>query len=89
MPHRILPGTFLIRLQEIFLLTGALVQRGIAVVGLRTLEHAFTHEASEGQRQFRKPILFFVRLGYWMLGGVTTSKWDSLEAKSSSPQKHP
>lgn len=89
MPHRSLPGTLFARLQEIVLLTGALVQRGIAVMGLRALEHAFTHETPDGRRQFRKPILTFVRLGYWMLGGVATNKWDSPAAEATAAQSSP
>jgi len=86
MPHRSLPGTLYARLQESFLLIGALFHRGVAVLGLRSLEHAFTRETPEGRRELRKPILFFVRIGYWMLGGVTTSKWDAPEAKAAPKQ---
>jgi hypothetical protein len=81
-----LPGTLLARLQDALVLTGALVHRGIAVVGLRSLEYAFTRETRDGERQLRKPVLWMVRVGYWMLGGVATGKWNAPEPKTSPKQ---
>jgi len=88
MPHRNLPGGIVARLQDGLLLSGALLYRGIAVIGLYSLEHAFTHQKTpDSPRQLRKPLLFFLRIGYWMLGGVTTGNWDTPQAKASSSKR--
>lgn len=74
---RSLPGTVWARLKVGLTLLGALAQRGIAVLGLRSLDYAFQRNRS---RELKGPLRFLVILGYWMLGGVTTGKWDSPEA---------
>lgn len=88
MPHRSLPGTIVARLQDGFILSGALFHRGVVVLGLRSLDQAFTRQQTQGgPRELRKPIRTLARLGYWMLGGVTTGNSDPAQTPERRTSK--
>lgn len=76
MKDRRLPGTPLARLKEGFVLSGALVRLGIANAGMRSLNYAFERKHS---RQLSRPFFLLVAMGYRMLKGVTTGKWNGPE----------
>jgi hypothetical protein len=77
MTRNSLPGSIWTRLKYGLLLTGALLSRAIAVVGLRSLDYAFKRRNSQQElRHLSRPLRFLVSLGYWMLGGVTTGNWN-------------
>lgn len=69
-----LPGTRWARLKDSFLLVGALVRRGIAIAGLRSLDYAFQRNRTQ---KLSRPLRVLVSLGYWMIGGATnTTNWN-------------